>query len=135
MARLYRLVPIGQYNNNSNTVEEETYEDKIKAVLRLINSSQHKRCERLLNALLLSGDFNWKASGEIIYKGNVIHSSHVADLCSTATKSFPVKKLDSPGMEIFLQALKDKNIPRDILSTQFRAQLTKQSPGWKTFSL
>jgi len=139
MARIYRLVTEQQYKRITelctNIVEEDPNE-KVNNVLKLISSAQRNRCERLLHALLATSNLTWNKSGEISLNRNVVSNSHIVDLVSFATKNFPVKNVDLNGLPEFLLAIKQSNVPRDLLSSQVKLML-KDKPilQWKTFSL
>ena len=77
---------------------------------------------------------------EIIFKGQTIEQSHILDLVSFATKIYPTKRVNITGLDVFIEAIKEFNIPRDLLSLQInnliddgKVQVKSRNDKWIHF--
>lgn len=130
-------------------------ENKIELVLKYLSPAQRVKGERLLQALVNTSDVNWKPNGLLVYKGKVVENANIVDLVSFVTKRLlpsQARSIQLPGLQYFLQAIKDNFLPRELVASHVHAMLsdsTTQSPaiqkevtkkgtrqvGWNKFTL
>lgn len=127
MARIYRVVNEVEYNlcKREENIEKEKI-DKIEIVLKYLNPKHRAKGERLLQALSASGDITWKNNGQFLYRGKVVEGANIVDLISFSVKRLLPSQVGSnrlPGLQYYLQAIKDNFLPRELFSPHIHAML------------
>lgn len=114
---------------------EEDSSNKIQYVLDRLNNKKHFKAKALLEILLQGGDFSFaNNSGEISYNGELVKRSHIVDLISLCTAPFPWKHWQLPGLELFMLALEEKNVPASLISNQVKEFMNAdEDSAWITF--
>jgi len=114
-------------------------------LLRSIPDAQRHRARNLINTILNHPQFSWDDSGLIKYNNVIYPKTNIVDLISVATRSTKIRKLNIPGLSIFIQFLKSINIPRHYLGSHFSSLMDSESdkndslqneshcPGWITY--
>ena len=88
-------------------------------ILTTLPQKFKRKGEALLSLIEKQPDLlKWNDKGEIIYKGDIIKSSHIADLVKSAV--VPKVRGGATGISIFSKALGDMNVPRGLLSKTFK---------------
>jgi hypothetical protein len=105
-----------RYNKLTGAMQEESETNNIDWILSLIAEKQRPRAEKILK--LLRKGISWNEDGQLTVNTVTAPNSHIVDLVSLAMKPFPVKKWDIPGLNLFLNAVKENHVPRGLLSTQ-----------------
>ena len=71
-----------------------------------------------MRKLKQDNNITWNAKGELVYKGDVIPNTHIHDLVQDVLRK---RKTHNPhGWEIFAKALKESNIPQDLVGNHDR---------------
>jgi len=142
----YRLVTQTEYDKIKGIMSGsgvDSTQEKIEKIIEMINPIQRSKCKRILSILLEGRNFILVTTTQWSYMGNVVRNSNIIDLLSAATRSVPLKSLDYPGIDLFLDALLNEHVPQELLSIQFRTLITgkqdtldqssSEKSRWKNF--
>ena len=83
----------------------------------------------LLKKMKPSPDFSWNEKGELKYKGDTVRGSNVMDLVSDVLRKR--KYFNPQGWETFGEALREANVPQDLIGHEDRWRYitqTKRTP-------
>jgi len=140
--QVYKILPLEVYQKfmqNEDTVEENINID-VSTIVSMLKPKQRTRGEAILTLLARNKNFSWNERFEIIFKGQTIEQSHILDLVSFATKTYPTKRVNITGLDVFIEAIKEFNIPRDLLSLQInnliddgKVQVKSRNDKWIHF--
>ncbi len=107
-----------EHVEEKNDIEEEI----IEAAPKMLQN----KARLLLKRLRKDPNINWNSRGELIYKGGVVSHSHINDLIQDVLRS---RKHHVPnGWQTFATALKESNIPQDLIGNQDRWQWMHHEP-------
>jgi hypothetical protein len=107
-----------------------------RALLASIPENQRARSKRLINLILASNKLTWGDNGEIKYHGKSIPKSNIVDLLSAATKQTKLRQLKMPGLKEFINFLKEVNVPKYFLGSDFVKLMDGQNDecqSWITY--
>ena len=97
--------------------------------VELIISTMPKSLKRKAESLLryIENEVQWKSNGEVVYKGETLSGSHIADLVRYTLQEYG----ESPPSHYqrFLAILRDANIPKSV--TQQRKNTFQKRPSSK----
>ncbi len=96
------------------------------ALLLALPEGQRSRAKRLINFILDVKKLTWNTNGNISYDEKTIPKSNIIDLLSAATSHNKLRKLSLPGIGLFIKFLKDVNVPKYFLNTEFVKLLDMQ---------
>ena len=83
-----------------------------------------QKASALLKRIKQDNNIEWNTKGELVYKGEVVPKSHIHDLVQDVLRK---RKNHVPrGWETFARALKESNIPQDLVGNQERWQWMDQ---------
>ena len=83
-----------------------------------------QKASALLRRIKQDDNIEWNTKGELVYKGEVVPKSHIHDLVQDVLRK---RKNHVPkGWETFAKALKESNIPQDLVGNQDRWQWMDQ---------
>ena len=87
---------------------------------------KHKtRAENMLRFLRQSGKLHWKDDGRVLYQDREITDSNIADLINDQMRSR--KTFNPRGWLPFTEALKEINVPNDLIGNPRRLNITTWS--------
>jgi hypothetical protein len=118
--RIYKAVPLELYNKFMNEVLDSA------AIISILKPEQRANAESIFKLLT---NLKWNSTGEIIYKDKTIPNTRILELISFVTSEHENPPL---GLEIFVSALKEINIPQALLSAQAKRYFNKSS-NWIKF--
>lgn len=116
-----RPEPVVQQQEPSDPIENE--------VLASVPKTMKGKAELLLNKMKTSPDITWNAKGELKYKGETVHGSNVVDLVNDVLRKR--KYFNPQGWETFGEALREANVPQDLIGHEDRWRYitqTKRTP-------
>ncbi len=91
-------------------IEQETLES--------VPPRMQKKAKLIINRIKNSSDLQWTPKGELVYKGQVVENTNVSDLVNDMLRKR--KHFEPTGWQTFAQALKDTNVPQDLIGHQER---------------
>lgn len=97
-----------------------TTKDKVSAlVMESVPKAHQKKAELLLGQIRTHPHMSWNSQGQLLYRGNVVPDSHLADLVNDT-----IRKRRSvgtpPGWDVFAKGLREINIPHEIVGNPDR---------------
>ena len=101
----------------------------LSLIVSLLTHQHQYRAKSIISILQQCPDFSWNKDGEITFKNKTAPQSHIFDLITFATKS--VKSVNIPGIDLFISALRETNVPLDLLSPQAKQMLLPNKPSSK----
>ena len=109
-------------------VKSDSFAKTLKLEKRVIESlpkTLQKRGGVLLDHIKDTTDMTWNDRGELIVKGQTLNGTNVSDLIHEILRS---RKLGQKpeGWSIFANALKESNIPMDLIGNKARWDSTDQ---------
>src|SRR6266568_3205365 len=111
-----------RYKYYGEPVPEKKIEEKAGAeseILSTVSSAQRHKAKRLLDHLKRDSNFKIGDEGEIIYKQQKLHQSHVGDLLNDVLQR---KSTDEGplGWQEFSSSLKALGVPKDLIENPAR---------------
>ena len=109
-ARVERMEPKGvqimveevQDEQPQSTLDKETI---VQAIPKMYKS----KCLALLNFIEKGNILSWNEKGELVYNGQIIPNSHIADLLKNAMREY--KNFEPIGKAQFYEGLAQANVP------------------------
>ena len=112
---MYTITPVAT-EENQESLEAEIIQSAPKNL-------RHK-ASILLKCLKQDDNIAWNTKGELVYKGDVIPNTHIHDLVQDI---FRKHKTHIPvGWQTFARALRESNIPQDLVGNLDRWQWMNQ---------
>ncbi len=105
--------------NESNT-ESQLESEIIETAPKLLQTKARLLLKRLRN----DPNINWNSRGELVYKGNTVQNTNINDLVQDTLRSR--KHYVPRGWQTFASALKESNVPQDLIGNQDRWQYMMQ---------
>ncbi|GFX18405.1 uncharacterized protein TNCV_4307061 [Trichonephila clavipes] len=99
--------------------EKEVFEDEI---FRIVPARYKEKAKNIFQFLKLQESFSWNSDGEIIYKNTVIPGSNIAFLVNDFLRN---RKSAPEGRYVFLRALNDVNLPKNLDVNKNCIRITK----------
>lgn len=93
-------------------------------VVDSVPTRMKKKDQQLINRIKNSPHLRWTDKGEIIYKDQVMSNTNVADLINDALRRR--KHFEPQGWQLFAQALKEPNVPQDLVGHHERWEWMQQ---------
>ena len=107
-------------------VKQDLFDDEI---LESVPKTMKAKAQFLLKKMKSSPDISWNEKGELKYKGETVQGSNVVDLVNDVLRK---KKYFNPqGWETFGEALREANVPQDLIGHEDRWRFitqTKRTP-------
>lgn len=89
--------------------DEHIEEEIVEAAPKVMRKKAHL----LLKRLRRDPQIDWNGKGELVYKGKTVKNSHINDLVQDVLRK---RKQHNPhGWETFADALKQNNVPKDLV--------------------
>jgi hypothetical protein len=85
-----------------------------------------KKAQLLVNRIKANPQLAWTDTGELVYKDQVIANTNVSDLVNDALRRR--KHFEPSGWQIFAQAMKETNVPQDLIGHRERWQWMQRRP-------
>ena len=105
-------------------VEEETQESMEAEIIQSAPKHLRHKASVLLRRLKQDDNIAWNAKGELVYKGDVIPNTHIHDLVQDVLRK---RKTHVPvGWQTFARALRESNVPQDLVGNLERWQWMNQ---------
>ena len=106
------------------TAVEETQESMESEIIQSAPKNLRHKASVLLRRLKQDNNITWNANGELIYKGDVVPNTHIHDLIQDVLRK---RKTHIPvGWQTFARALRESNIPQDLVGNLDRWQWMNQ---------
>jgi len=90
-------------------------------VLESVPKKWKTQASRLLTHMKLNPDIGWSSKGELVLKNTTIPKTHVVDLVNDLLRKRASSSIPS-GWRQLAEALKDSNIPHELIGNQDRWQ-------------
>ena len=88
-------------------------------VLDTVPKKWRTQASRLLTHIKVHPDIGWSSKGELVLKNNVIPHTHAVDLVNDLLRKRTSSSLPT-GWRLLADALKDSNIPHELIGNQDR---------------
>ncbi len=102
--------------NQESVVESQLESEIIETAPKLLQTKAKLLLKRLRN----DPNISWNSRGELVYKGETIEKTNINDLVQDALRSR--KHYVPKGWQTFASALRDSNVPQDLIGNQERWQ-------------
>ncbi len=114
---------------STSTVSTPSVEDQWeKDILASVPINAKKKAQLLLNRIKASGGtMSWNAQGELLVKGQPVVGSNILDLVNDVLRKR--QHFNPRGWEQFAQALRDTNVPQDLIGHPDRWAYIQQAPA------
>ena len=114
-------------DGSANIKEEKEEEKGEEDIVEYVPKAYKSKAQRLLKRLKTHPNLSWNQRGEITWDGRVIPKTNLVDLVNDVLRK---RKLFSPatGWETFAAALRDVNVPREIVGNPDRWRYITQTP-------
>ena len=97
-----------------------------KELLESVPPRMKKKAQLLINRMKAHPQLSWSDRGELVYKDQIVPDTNVADLVNDMLRRR--KHFEPHGWQTFARALKETNVPQDLIGHQERWQWM-QRPG------
>ncbi len=97
---------------SSSIIEQE--------VLDSVPTRMKKKAQLLMNRIKASPELAWTDVGEMVYKGQILPHTNISDLVNDALRRR--KHFEPRGWEVFARAMKETNVPQDLIGHRERWQ-------------
>ena len=105
-------------------VEEETQESIEAEIIQSAPKNLRHKASVLLRRLKQDDNIAWNTKGELVYKGDVVPNTHIHDLVQDVLRK---RKTHVPvGWQTFARALRESNVPQDLVGNLERWQWMNQ---------
>ena len=109
---------------HTKTPVEETKESLEAEIIQSAPKNLRHKASILLKRLKQDDNIAWNTKGELVYKGDLIPNTHIHDLVQDVLRK---RKTHIPvGWQIFARALRESNIPQDLVGNLDRWQWMNQ---------
>ncbi len=98
-------------------------------ILESVPKTMKAKVQLLLKKMKSSPDISWNEKGELKYKGETVQGSNVVDLVNDVLRKR--KYFNPQGWETFGEALREANVPQDLIGHEDRWRYitqTKRTP-------
>ena len=103
----------------------DTVEDSLeKEILDSVPKALKGKAELLLKKMKSSPDISWNEKGELRHKGEIVKGSNVVDLVNDVLRKR--KYFNPEGWETFGDALREANVPQDLIGHEDRWKYIRQ---------
>ena len=104
--------------------EDGTQESLEAEIIQSAPKNLRHKASMLLRRLKQDDNIAWNAKGELVYKGDVVPNTHIHDLIQDVLRK---RKTHIPvGWQTFARALRESNIPQDLVGNLDRWQWMNQ---------
>ena len=109
---------------HTKTPVEETQESLEAEIIQSAPKNLRHKASILLRRLKQDDNIAWNTKGELVYKGDVIPNTHIHDLVQDVLRK--CKTHVPVGWQTFARALRESNIPKDLVGNLDRWQWMNQ---------
>ena len=103
-------------------VKQDPIDDDI---LESVPKTMKAKAQLLLKKMKSSPDISWNEKGELKYKGETVQGSNVVDLVNDVLRKR--KYFNPQGWETFGEALREANVPQDLIGHEDRWRYISQT--------
>ena len=103
-------------------VKQDLIDDEI---FESVPKTMKARAQLLLKKVKSSPDISWNEKGELKYKGETVQGSNVVDLVNDVLRKR--KYFNPQGWETFGEALREANVPQDLIGHEDRWRYITQT--------
>lgn len=121
-----RMIEFPDVSTHSVTPSSENMDSIEQEVLNSVPKTMKKKAQLLVNRIKNSRAMRWTDKGELVYKDQVLSNTNVADLVNDALRRR--KHFEPHGWETFARALKETNVPQDLIGHQERWNWMQNPP-------
>lgn len=89
-------------------------------VLSSVPKSMKNKADLLWRKMKNSSEIDWNEKGELKYKGQTMKGTNVVDLVNDVLRKR--KHFEPRGWQVFTEALKDANVPQELIGHEDRRQ-------------
>ena len=94
-------------------------------ILESVSKTMKAKAQLLLKKMKSSPDISWSEKGELKYKGETVQESNVMDLVNDVLRKR--KYFNKQGWETFGEALREANVPQDLIGHEDRWRYISQT--------
>lgn len=126
MDKYKRLLAQQQERGTSSMEKPDFMSDNpmdIDLILSVLPKPSRQRGAALIKHIQNDPDqrLTWNQKGQVIYKGQLIQGSHIADLLKDS--QYLYKRLQPQGKAEFYQALREMNVPQGLIGNRQRWEI------------
>lgn len=119
-----------QTPHTPNTAQEHALEGIEAEIMESTPKNLKRKASLLMRRLKQDDNIGWNTKGELMYKGEVVSHTHIQDLVQDVLRK---RKNHIPrGWQTFAKALKESNIPQDLIGNQDRWDWMNQTESPRT---
>ena len=110
-------------------IETETKDAIEEEILESVPKTMKTKAELLVRKMKADPSISWSEKGELKYKGETVRGSNVVDLVNDVLRKR--KYFNPQGWETFGEALREANVPQDLIGHEDRWKYitqTKRTP-------
>jgi len=107
------------------TPESESPDPIESEILDSVPKTMRGKAELLLKKRKTNRDITWNEKGELKYKDKIVHGSNIVDLVNDVLRKR--KYFNPEGWETFREALREANVPQDLIGHTDRWGYTIQA--------
>ncbi len=121
------MVDSGSDDHHTKSADTSSAVDAIEQeVMESVPSRMKKKAQLLINRIKAHPELTWTDRGELMYKNQVVTNSNVADLVNDMLRRR--KHFQPHGWQTFGQALKEMNVPQDLIGHRERWEWMQHAP-------
>ena len=109
----------------SAVIETETKDAIEEEILESVPKTMKTKAELLVRKMKADPNIAWSEKGELKYKGETVRGSNVVDLVNDVLRKR--KYFNPQGWETFGEALREANIPQDLIGHEDRWKYITQT--------
>ena len=99
-------------------IETETKDAIEEEILESVPNTMKTKAELLVRKMKADPNIAWSKKGELHYKGETVRGSNVVDLVNDVLRKR--KYFNPQGWEAFGEALREANVPQDLIGHEDR---------------
>ncbi len=109
----------------TSILDAEAMDSIEQEVLSSVPKTMKKKAQMLVKRIKNSPTMRWTDKGELVYKDQIVPNTNVVDLVNDALRRR--KRIQPEGWQTFARALKETNVPQDLIGHQERWEWMQQS--------
>ena len=111
--------------STTTTSAAEAMDPIEQEVANTVPQSMKKKAQLLVKRIKNSPTMRWTDKGELVYKDQIVPNTNVVDLVNDALRRR--KRIQPEGWQTFARALKETNVPQDLIGHQERWEWMQRS--------
>ena len=119
MAKTYYVISESQYEYLNSKKPLQSESEPVEDFVSLLPPRLQAKGRTLLNVLQIHKNVSIKPDGSLVFNGNHLEGTHIADLLTLALSHGYRKRCAVRGFKEFAHLVKAANVPRYLLSSTF----------------